>query len=198
MARTPSTMVPLGTPAPDFRLPDTDGRMIARDDFERAPALLVMFLCNHCPYVVHVRDALSELCRGWMARGVAVVGISANDPTTYPEDGPGAMAKVKARFGLPYPYLFDASQAVALAFCAACTPDFFLYDHERRLAYRGQLDASRPGNGVAVSGQDLGQAIDDVLAGAPVSSVQRPSLGCGIKWREENLENGSPRWIPRS
>lgn len=194
MARTPSTMVPLGTPAPDFALPDTDGRVVARDDFKEAPALLVMFVCNHCPYVIHVRERLSELVREWSTRGVAVVGISANDPVAYPQDGPAAMAEAKRAFALPYPYLFDASQAIALAYRAACTPDFFLYDRDRRLVYRGQLDASRPGSGIPVTGEDLGRAIDQLLAGLPVTAEQRPSMGCNIKWREENLVGGMPAY----
>ncbi len=195
MARTPSTMVPLGTPAPDFELPDTDGQLVARDDFKGSPALLVMFICNHCPFVVHVRDTLSELVRGWTRRGVAVVAIASNDAAKYPQDGPVAMAEDKQRFALPYPYLFDASQAVALAYHAACTPDFFLYDKDFRLAYRGQLDASRPGNEVPITGSDLGRAIDEVLAGVVVSSEQRPSMGCNIKWREENLAGNMPAYI---
>lgn len=194
MARTPSTMLPLGTQAPDFRLPDTDGRLVARDDFAAAPALLVIFVCNHCPYVVHVRDALSGFVRGWQARGVAVVGIASNDPVAYPQDGPEAMAEAKRRYELPYPYLFDATQEVALAYHAACTPDFFLFDRTRRLVYRGQLDGSRPHNGVPVTGEDLAQAIDDVLAGRPIAVEQRPSLGCNIKWREDNLVDGLPAY----
>lgn len=194
MARTPSTMIPLGTPAPDFRLPDTDGRLVARDDFKGGPALLVMFVCNHCPFVVHVRDALSQLVREWSARGVAVVAISSNDEARYPQDGPVAMADAKQRHDLPYPYLFDATQAVALAYHAACTPDFFLYDKDFRLAYRGQLDASRPGNELPISGADLGRAIDDVLAGRAVTAEQRPSMGCNIKWREENLAGNMPAY----
>lgn len=202
MAKTPSTMVPLGTLAPDFALPDTaatrapDGSwpLVRRDDFAAAPALLVAFLCNHCPYVVHVRDRLSELVRQWQARGVAVVAISSNDPLGYPADAPDAMAEAARRFALPYPYLFDASQEVALHYRAACTPDFFLYDGARRLAYRGQLDGSRPGNGVEVSGADLGAAIDAVLSGKPAAEEQRASLGCNIKWREENLVAGLPAY----
>lgn len=195
MARTPSTMIPLGTPAPDFALPDTDGRTVRRDDFVGAPALLVMFTCNHCPFVVHVRDPLSELVRNWTARGVAVVAINSNDAATYPQDGPAAMAEAKVRYALPYPYLFDASQRTALAYHAACTPDFFLYDKAFRLVYRGQLDASRPGNGVPVSGSDLGRAIDAVLAGDAPLDEQRPSMGCNIKWRDESLAGNVPAYL---
>ncbi|MFO0748698.1 MAG: thioredoxin family protein [Myxococcota bacterium] len=184
MAKTPSTMVPLGTPAPDFALPDcVDGNVVRRDDFAAAPALLVMFICNHCPYVVHIRNGLVALTRQWAARGVAVVAISANDPEAYPADAPERMAEDKRRYDYPFPYLFDATQEVAVAYHAACTPDFFLYDRERRLAYRGQLDGARPGNGVAVTGADLGQAIDKVLDGLAPSPEQRPSMGCNIKWR---------------
>ncbi len=202
MAKTPSTMVPLGTPAPDFRLPDTDGtdgtdgtgRLVARDDFATHPALLVMFLCNHCPYVVHVRDVLTARAAEWIGRGVAVVAISANDPERYPADAPAEMAKDKARFGYPFSYLFDATQAVALAYRAACTPDFFLYDADRRLVYRGQLDGARPGNGVAVTGADLGAAIDALLGGRAIAEEQRASMGCNIKWRDENLVGGWPAY----
>jgi len=195
MARTPSTMSALGTQAPDFALPDTDGRIVRRDDFSGAPALIVLFTCNHCPFVVHVRDPLSELVRGWSARGVAVVAINSNDAAAYPQDGPAAMAEAKVRFALPYPYLFDASQRVALAYHAACTPDFFLYDKDFRLAYRGQLDASRPGNEVPISGSDLGSAIDAVLAGDAPMTEQRPSMGCNIKWREESLAGNVPAYF---
>jgi peroxiredoxin len=194
MARTPSTMLALGTPAPDFRLPDTDGKTVARDDFKDAPALLVMFICNHCPFVIHVRDPLSRLVRGWQARGVAVVGIASNDERSHPQDGPAAMAEAKRRFELPYPYLFDATQEVALAYHAACTPDFFLFDGHHELVYRGQLDASRPSNGIPVTGEDLGAAIDAVLAGEPAASEQIPSIGCNIKWRPEKLVDGMPAY----
>jgi peroxiredoxin len=187
-------MAPIGTPAPDFRLMDTDGSLVARDDFKRAKALLVMFTCNHCPYVQHVRDRLSDLVRQWQERGVAVVAIASNDQASYPEDGPRAMAEAKQRYRLPYPYLFDPTQEVALAFRAACTPDFFLYDRDRRLVYRGQLDGSRPSNGVPVTGEDLGRAIDQLLAGEPLTGEQLPSAGCNIKWREENLAGGMPAY----
>ncbi|MCC6623854.1 MAG: thioredoxin family protein [Deltaproteobacteria bacterium] len=195
MARTPSTMVPLGTPAPAFSLPDTaSDRVVSLADHAGAPALLVMFLCNHCPFVVHVRPRLVELVEGWQARGVAVVAISSNDPVGYPADAPERMAEDARRFGFTFPYLFDATQEVALRYHAACTPDFFLYDRERRLAYRGQLDASRPGNGVEVTGADLERAIEAVLAGRAPDPEQRPSLGCNIKWRAENMANGMPAY----
>jgi peroxiredoxin len=178
-------MVPLGTKAPPFALPDvrTPAHPIVRDtDFAGAPALLVMFICNHCPFVVHIREPLARLVEGWQARGVAVVGISSNDLDRYPQDGPGPMAQIAAEARFSFPYLFDADQSVATAYQAACTPDFFLFDAERRLVYRGQLDGARPGNGVEVDGADLGRAIDAVLAGEPPVAEQRPSLGCNIKW----------------
>ncbi len=192
MARTPSTMIPLGTPAPDFDLPDTDGQRVQRTAFAGQP-LLVIFTCNHCPFVVHVRDALSALVRQWQARGLAVVAIASNDEAKYPQDGPAAMRLAKAEHALPYPYLFDATQQVALAYHAACTPDFFLFDRDHHLVYRGQLDASRPGNGVPVTGVDLAGAIDDMFAGR-ATETQRPSMGCNIKWREENMAGNVPAY----
>lgn len=186
MALTPSTMLPLGSPAPDFRLPDTAGATVARDDFRDAPALLVIFLCNHCPYVQHVRQGLAALTTEYRDRGVAVVGISANDVTTHPDDGPEPMAREKVAAGYTFPYLYDESQSVARAYQAACTPDFFLFDGDRRLVYRGQMDGSRPGNAVPVTGADLRAALDAVLDGRPVSPDQKPSLGCNIKWKPGN------------
>lgn len=186
MALTPSTMLPLGTPAPDFRLPDPSGKLVARADFQAAPALLVMFLCNHCPYVRHLRAGLAQLGRDYLPRGVAIVAISANDVASYPEDSPAKMAAEARAAGYPFPYLYDESQAVAKSYRAACTPDFFLFDQERRLVYRGQFDGSRPGNGVPVTGADLRAALDAVLAGRPVPPDQQPSLGCNIKWKPGN------------
>jgi peroxiredoxin len=183
MARTPSTMLPLGTPAPDFSLPDTDGRIVSRDDFRDAPALLVMFICNHCPYVKHVRDELARLGREYTARGVAVVAISSNDAAAYPDDSPERMREEKADAGYVFPYLYDETQQVAAAYQAACTPDFFLFDARRELVYRGQLDDSRPGNDVPVTGADLRAALDAVLDGRPVAAEQKPSIGCNVKWR---------------
>lgn len=183
MALTPSTMLPLGTAAPDFRLPDTEGRMIELDDFDGAPALLVAFICNHCPYVKHVRGELAALASEYQQMGVAIVGINSNDAENYPDDSPAMMVREKAEVGYRFPYLYDESQAVARAYQAACTPDFFLFDRDRKLVYRGQLDGSRPGNGVPVTGQDLRAALDAVLAGRPVAVEQRPSLGCNIKWK---------------
>ena len=178
-----STMLPLGTSAPDFRLPDPSGKVWARDDFAGAPALLVMFLCNHCPYVRHIRDALAAVTRQLQDRGVAVVGINSNDIVAYPDDAPDRMEAEARVAGYGFPYLFDETQAVAAAYRAACTPDFFVFDGDRRLVYRGQFDDSRPANRREVTGADLRAAIDAVLAGRPVPDEQRPSMGCGIKWK---------------
>ena len=198
MARTPSTMLELGTPAPDFRLPAVSlpggtagGKEVALSDFAAAPALLVAFICNHCPFVQHVGGELAALSRDLPARGVAMVAIQSNDVAAYPADAPDAMAAEAERQGWAFPYLYDESQAVAQAYRAACTPDFFLFDGAdddgvRRLVYRGQLDASRPGNGLRVTGADLRAAIDAVLEGRPVPEDQRPSLGCNIKWKPGN------------
>ncbi len=193
MAAVPSTMLALGTSAPDFRLPDSAGKLHARDDLRAADALLVVFWCNHCPYVKHVREGFLALAREYQARQVAVVAINSNDWTKYPDDAPPAMATEAAAFHYTFPYLVDESQAVARAYQAACTPDFFLFDRERRLAYRGQMDASRPGSDVPVTGVDLRAALEAVLAHRPVAEPQRPSLGCNIKWREGN----EPEWFAK-
>ena len=189
MAAT-STMMPLGTEAPDFSLPDPAGRRWSRDDFGDAPGLLVMFICNHCPYVKHVRRELALLSQRWQERGIAVVGVQSNDWDAYPDDAPERMADEARTVGYTFPYLVDESQDVARAYGAACTPDFFLFDGDRRLAYRGQFDASRPGNGVPVTGADLRAAVDAVLGGRPVDTDQRPSIGCSIKWRPGNAPDG--------
>jgi peroxiredoxin len=186
MAATPSTMLELGTRAPDFRLPDVNGKMVALGDFDRVPALLVMFICNHCPFVKHVRSGLAELGRDLQAKGVGVVGISSNDVLTYAADSPSLMAKEAMEAGYTFPYLYDESQEVAKAYRAACTPDFFLFDRDKRLVYRGQMDSSRPGNGILVTGADLRAALDAVLGAKPVSVDQKPSIGCNIKWRPGN------------
>jgi peroxiredoxin len=183
MALTPSTMVPLGSPAPDFSLPDTEGRTVKLADFEKAPALLVAFICNHCPYVKHIRSAFAALTAEYAAKGVAIVGISSNDAAAYPDDSPEKMKTEKASAGYVFPYLYDESQDVAKAYHAACTPDFFFYDADRKLAYRGQMDASRPGNDKPNDGADLRAALDAVLAGQPVPGQQWPSIGCNIKWK---------------
>jgi peroxiredoxin len=179
-----SQMLPLGTEAPHFRLPDTDGTMVSLDDARGAPALLVMFICNHCPYVKHLRPALAQLARDYAPRGVAVVAINANDAERYPDDSPEAMRREKEAHEYTFPYLYDETQEVARAYGAACTPDFSLFDRGFRLVYRGQFDASRPGNDVPVTGSDLRGALDAVLAGEPVPPDQTPSIGCSIKWRE--------------
>lgn len=186
MAETPSTMAPLGMKAPAFRLPDFSGRMVAPDDFKDAPALLVLFLCKHCPFVRHVRRELTELVREYQAKGVAAVGIASNDTAAYPEDGPEGMAEEAREAGYTFPYLFDESQETAKAYRAACTPDFYLFDRERRLVYRGQMDDSRPGNGRPVTGADLRAALDAVLSGKAVPQEQKPSVGCNIKWKPGN------------
>jgi peroxiredoxin len=177
-----SQMVPLGTPAPDFALPDLAGRTVRRDDFAAAPGLLVAFLCNHCPYVRHVEAGLGRL----LARhpDLAVVGVCANDTDVYPDDRPEHLVEQARRAGWSFPYLVDSEQTVARAYQAACTPDFFLYDTQRRLAYRGAMDDSTPGSGKSVTGELLDAAIRRVLAGEPVPEPHRPSLGCSIKWRE--------------
>lgn len=182
MVRTASTMLPLGTVAPDFSLTDTDGSTVSRSDFVGKRGLLVIFLCNHCPYVKHVAEELKRLSDEYLARGVAVVGISSNDATAYPDDSPEKMKEEKQQRGYAFPYLFDATQEVAKAYRAACTPDFFLFDGEHKLVYRGQLDDSRPSNGKPVTGADLRAALDNLLAGGPPLERQVPSLGCNIKW----------------
>jgi peroxiredoxin len=186
MARTPSTMVDLGTTAPDFNLPDTGGQIVRRDDLRDATALLVMFICNHCPFVQHIRQELSRFAHDYLGKGLAMVAINSNDVGSYPDDRPEKMAEEKKRYDYPFPYLYDESQSVAKAYGAACTPDFFLFDGERRLVYRGQFDDSRPGNDRPVSGSDLRAAADAVLSGRPVNPEQRPSLGCNIKWKAGN------------
>ncbi len=186
MARTPSTMLPLGTAAPDFKLMNVDGREVELADFAGKPALLVMFMCNHCPFVVHVADELARLSSEYMGRGVAVVGVNSNDTATHPADSPERMVAEAEERGYAFPYLFDETQAVAKAYRAACTPDFFLFDQDRKLVYRGQLDDSRPGSGVPVTGKDLRAALDAVLAGKKPADEQRASLGCNIKWRAGN------------
>jgi peroxiredoxin len=191
MVSVPSTMLELGTDAPGFALPDTDGKTVSLNDFRDAQALLVMFICNHCPYVKHVQGELARIGRDYMPRGVALVAISSNDAAGYPDDSPAKMKEEKARVGYPFPYLYDESQAVAKAYRAACTPDFFLFDGRRRLVYRGQLDGSRPKNAVPVTGRDLRAALDAVLGGRPVPAEQIPSIGCNIKWKPGN----APIWF---
>jgi peroxiredoxin len=179
-------MLPLGTKAPDFRLPDTSSKTISLADFKAAPALVVVFMCNHCPYVKHVRDGLAKLARDYQPKSVAMVGISSNDVANYPDDSPTKMAAEAKSAGYVFPYLYDESQEVAKAYKAACTPDFYVFDKDQRLVYRGQLDDSRPGNGMPVTGKDVRSALDSVLAGKPVSATQKPSIGCNIKWKPGN------------
>jgi peroxiredoxin len=187
MARTLSTMLELGTTAPDFTLPEpATGKTVSLEDFSGARALLVVFMCNHCPYVKHLNRPLAALIRHYQSRGLAAVGISANDAGTHPDDGPEKMAEEAAALGYSFPYLYDAEQSVAKAYRAACTPDFFLFDSERRLVYRGQFDDSRPGNDLPVTGDDLRAAIDAVLSGVAISADQKPSMGCNIKWKTGN------------
>jgi len=186
MAVTASTMLELGTTAPDFRLPDTRGNVVSIDDFKEAPALLVIFMCNHCPFVKHVLSGLVELVEEYQKKDVAVVGINSNDVASFPEDSPEMMARKAKEAGFTFPYLYDQTQQVAKAYHAACTPDFFLFDRARKLVYRGQMDDSRPGNGIPVTGKDLRGAMDAVLAGKKIPAKQRPSMGCNIKWKPGN------------
>jgi peroxiredoxin len=185
MVAVNSTMLPLGTAAPDFRLPDTTGKTVSLSDFKGRP-LLVMFICNHCPYVKHIRAGLAQLARDYQPRGAAFAGINSNDVATHPDDSPAEMVMEARSAGYVFPYLYDETQVAAKAYRAACTPDFFLFDKNHRLVYRGQFDDSRPGNGIAVTGRDLRAALDAVLAGKPVATAQKPSIGCNIKWKPGN------------
>lgn len=184
MALTPSTMLPLGTIAPDFSLSDTNGSLVQRSDFKNHKGLLVMFICNHCPYVKHIGKKLAEVTNTYSQKGIGIVGINSNDAENYPEDSPEKMKIEKEKLGYVFPYLFDETQGVAKAYDAACTPDFFLFDNKMKLVYRGQFDDSRPGNGISVSGKDLTEAMDNLLKGIPVSTDQKPSIGCNIKWNQ--------------
>ena len=183
MVRTPSTMVPLGTAAPDFALPDVSGRILSFADVAGPRGTLVMFLCNHCPFVKHVADQLAVMGREFAPRGIGCVAISANDVSSHPADSPEQMVREAEERGYVFPYLYDETQEVAKAFDAACTPDFFLYDAQHRLAYRGRLDGSRPRSAEPVTGSELREAIDAVLAGRATAAMQHPSIGCSIKWR---------------
>ncbi len=183
MVKTASTMLPLGMQAPDFQLVNVDGRTLSLAEFRDQPALVVMFICNHCPFVKHLAAELARFAVDYQARGAAVVAINSNDTASHPDDSPERMIHEAEERGYTFPYLFDEDQSVAKAYHAACTPDFFLFDKRQRLVYRGQFDASRPGNGVPVTGADLRRAVDCVLAGQPVPAEQRPSIGCSIKWR---------------
>jgi peroxiredoxin len=189
MVLTPSTMLPLGTQAPDFVLPDTEGNVVSLQDFEDKRVLLVMFICNHCPYVKHVRKELVRIASDYKDRSVGIVAINSNDVDSYPDDAPDKMAEEKKTVGYTFPYLFDESQHVARAYFAACTPDFYVFDKGRRLYYRGQLDDSRPGNDIPLTGKDLRAALDAAIAGRSVPENQRPSMGCNIKWKAGNEPN---------
>ncbi len=186
MAAKNSTMLALGTSAPDFSLPDFDGKVHSLNEFKQAKGLVVAFICNHCPFVKHIRAEFARFAREYQTQGIAVVAINANDLQTYPQDGPAGMKEEASHAGYVFPYLLDESQAVAKAYRAACTPDFYLFDGAHKLIYRGQFDSSRPGNGQPVTGADLRAATDALLKGIPVSKDQLPSIGCNIKWRAGN------------
>ena len=184
MARTPSSMKPLGTLAPDFSLPDVVTQtIVSRDEAAGPKGLLVMFICRHCPFVKHVQDELARLGRDYAGKDVGIVAISANDESGFPEDRPEKLAEMSRELGFTFSFLYDESQDVARAYDAQCTPDFFLFDSGRRLVYRGQLDDSRPGGEIPVTGRDLRAAMDNLIAGAPISADQRASIGCNIKWK---------------
>lgn len=182
MVKTASTMLPLGTQAPPFSLPNVDGKTVSLDDFKSSKGLVVIFMCNHCPFVKHLRSALAQFGKDCQAKGVAVVGISSNDIASYPADSPQNMIEEHKSAGYTFPYLYDATQQVAIAYKAACTPDFFVFDQNMALVYRGQFDSSRPGNGKPITGSDLRTAVDNMLAGKSPLIEQRPSIGCNIKW----------------
>lgn len=187
MALKESTMLALGTSLPDFALPDVRSQEVIRPEtFQEKSVLLVMFICRHCPYVVHVQEELTRLGRDYQAKGLGILGISSNDASGYPADAPSRLKEMAEQLDWQFPYCYDETQAVAKAFTAACTPDFFVFDRQRHLVYRGQLDNSRPGHGKPVTGQDLRTALDAALTGHPVASQQRPSAGCNIKWKPGN------------
>jgi peroxiredoxin len=179
-------MLALGTQAPDFSLPDTSGNTVTLSDYSSSPALVVAFICNHCPYVKHLHQGLSQFGEDMKSKGVQMVAISSNDAANYPDDNPQKMAQEAKAVGYSFPYLYDETQGVAKAYRAACTPDFFLFDRNQKLVYRGQFDDSRPGSGLPVTGKDLRDAVDALLAGQPVPADQKPSVGCNIKWKAGN------------
>ena len=184
MVRTASTMLPLGTQAPDFSLPNIDGKQVSLSDFRGKKALVIIFMCNHCPYVKHVAPELTRVSNEYMSKGIGFVGINSNDAVAHPDDSPEMMKTEAAMQGYKFPFLHDATQSVAIAYNAACTPDIFVFDSALRLVYRGQLDDSRPKTDKQLTGKDLRSALDSLLVDRPVSSEQRPSIGCNIKWRE--------------
>ena len=184
MVKTASTMLELGTSAPEFSLPNVDGSTVSLSDFTDKKGLLVAFICNHCPFVVHIREQFSTFGKEYQEQGLGIVAISSNDVETHPQDGPEQMKDEATAQGYVFPYLYDGTQKVAQAYKAACTPDFFLFDADLKLVYRGQFDSSRPGNGIPVTGEDLRAACDAVVSGAPIPEPQKPSIGCNIKWKE--------------
>lgn len=186
MALTPSTMLPLGTAAPDFNLKDLEGNTVSPENFKDSKAMLIVFMCNHCPYVLHVIEDFSKIADEYIKKGVAIAGINSNDIEAYPQDGPDKMIDFAKEYNLPFPYLFDEKQETAKKYRAACTPDFFLFDENRKLVYRGQLDDSRPGNDKPVTGSSLKAAMDAVLTGSKIPEQQKPSMGCNIKWKTGN------------
>lgn len=184
MALIPSNMMPLGTGAPDFRLRcAVSGNEYTLDDLKSDKATVIMFICNHCPYVKHVQNGLVELANDYIPKGVSFIAINSNDVEKYPEDSPENMKKVAERLGYPFPFLFDETQEVARAYDAACTPDFYIFDGDLNCVYRGQMDGSRPGNGIPVTGEHIRKALDDILEGKPIDEEQIPSIGCNIKWK---------------
>ena len=184
MARTPSNMLALGTKAPDFSLPNTiDSQVYTFDKASGDNGTVVMFICNHCPYVIHVMDGITALAHDYQKKGIGFVAISSNDVKNYPDDDPILMKKTALNYGFSFPYLYDESQETAIAYDAACTPDFYLFDANNKLSYRGQMDDSRPGNEIPVTGKDLRTALDAQLAGKAIDTLQKPSLGCNIKWK---------------
>jgi len=186
MSKTLSTMLELGTVAPDFSLGDTEGNIVGLSDFSGASALLVIFMCNHCPYVKHLGSALAEFVQQYQPRGLQVVGINSNDVDNYPDDAPEKMVEEKDIAGYTFPYLYDETQEVAKSYKAACTPDFFLFNEEQKLVYRGQFDDSRPGSKISITGNDLRAAVEALLTGGAVPEDQKPSMGCNIKWKPGN------------
>ena len=184
MSLTPSNMMPLGTIAPDFELPDTvSGETKTLSQFKSGKAIVIMFICNHCPYVVHVQEEIVRLANDYLSKGILFVAISSNDINNYPADSPEKMKEMAVEKDYPFPYLFDESQDVARSYNAACTPDFYIFDQDLKCVYRGQLDDSRPGSGIPLSGRDIRKALDDLLNGETVNPDQKPSIGCNIKWK---------------
>jgi len=185
MAATESNMMPLATIAPDFNLPDVvSGKNKTLNQLKSDKATVIMFICNHCPYVKHIQKGLVEMTNDYLAQGVSFIAINSNDVETYPEDSPKRMKEVAQHFGYPFPYLFDEAQEAARAYMAACTPDFYIFDKDLKCVYRGQMDDSRPGNDIPVTGTDIRSVLDAILAGEPVNENQKPSIGCNIKWKK--------------